>query len=282
MLSGAETPLVSWATAPDGVTLAVQEWGNPEGAEILLIHGVAQSHLSFVRQFASPLARSHRIVTFDLRGHGLSAKPLEQAFYRDGRRWADDVRAVMAAAGLRRPVLVGWSLGGRVLRQYLIHHGDAGLSGINIVSARPIEDPGVVVPPPVPADDPSASPLAQRIGAIAAFLRACYATPPEPADFAVALAFNAMLPWEVRGAIAGWSTPVEAAIAALRRVRVPMLITHGRLDRLILPAAAEMTAAAVPHARISWYEQCGHSPFYEDAARFNRELAEFVAAATSR
>jgi pimeloyl-ACP methyl ester carboxylesterase len=279
MVGGTGQKLASTATAPDGVTLAVQEWGNPDGAELLLIHGVAQSHLSFARQFASPLARDFRIVTFDLRGHGLSAKPLEQAFYQDPRRWADDVRAVMAACGLRRPVLVGWSLGGRVLRAYLMHHGDDGLGGINIVSARPIEHPSVVVPPPVPADDPSASPLAQRIGALSAFLGACYAIPPEPADFATALTFNAMLPWEVREAIAGWSTPPEAAIAALRRVRVPTLITHGRRDRLILPAAAEMTAAAVPHARISWYERCGHSPFYEDAPRFNRELAEFVASA---
>ncbi len=44
----------------------------------------------------------------------------------------------------------------------------------------------------------------------------------------------------------------------------------------MLPAAAEMTAAAIPGARISWYEDCGHSPFYEDAPRFNRELAAFV------
>jgi pimeloyl-ACP methyl ester carboxylesterase len=60
-------------------------------------------------------------------------------------------------------------------------------------------------------------------------------------------------------------------------VTVPTLITHGRLDRLILPAAAEMTAAQIPHATLSWYDRCGHSPFHEDALRFNRELAAFAA-----
>jgi pimeloyl-ACP methyl ester carboxylesterase len=59
-------------------------------------------------------------------------------------------------------------------------------------------------------------------------------------------------------------------------VTVPTLITHGRRDRLILPAAAEMTAAAVRHAQLSWYDACGHSPFYEDPARYNRELESFV------
>lgn len=39
-----------------------------------------------------------------------------------------------------------------------------------------------------------------------------------------------------------------------------------------------MTAAAIRGSRLSWYEDCGHSPFFEYAERFNRELAEFVAA----
>ena len=271
-----------WVTAPDGVGLAVQEWGNRSGPEILLIHGLAQSHLSFTRQFASQLTRDHRIVSFDLRGHGLSEKPLEPACYQDGRRWADDVRAVIAHVGLRRPVLVGWSLGGRVIRQYLIHHGDAGLSGINIVSARPIEDPSVTLAVPLATDETAASPLEREIRSTIAFLQACYATPPEGDDFAMALAFNMMLPSQVREAIKGWSTPADSVIAALRAVRVPTLITHGLLDGLIRPTAAEMTAAHVPHARISWFETSGHSPFYEDAPRFNRELAAFVAEAWSR
>ncbi len=58
---------------------------------------------------------------------------------------------------------------------------------------------------------------------------------------------------------------------------MPTLITHGRLDTVVLPAAAEMTAATIAHARLSWFDDCGHSPFIEDAARFNEELAAFVA-----
>jgi pimeloyl-ACP methyl ester carboxylesterase len=46
----------------------------------------------------------------------------------------------------------------------------------------------------------------------------------------------------------------------------------------VLPAAAEMTAATIAHARLSWFDDCGHSPFVEDAARFNDELMAFVEA----
>ena len=60
---------------PDGLTISAQEWGNPNGPEILLIHGFGQSHLSWMRQVDSDLAREFRIITYDLRGHGYSDKP---------------------------------------------------------------------------------------------------------------------------------------------------------------------------------------------------------------
>jgi pimeloyl-ACP methyl ester carboxylesterase len=114
-------------TAPDGVSVSVGEWGNPAGPEILLIHGQAQSVLSFKRQTNSALARDFRIVAYDLRGHGASDKPTDAAWYRDGKRWAHELQAVLTAKNLRKPVAVGWSLGGRVLRQYLMHYGDGAL-----------------------------------------------------------------------------------------------------------------------------------------------------------
>lgn len=263
----------------DGVTLSVFEWGDPAGPEILLIHGQAQCHLAFERQIAGPLARNHRLVAFDLRGHGASAKPLDSAFYQDGKRWADDVAAVIEKKRLQRPVLVGWSLGGRVIRQYLMHHGDARLSGINFVSCRPIEDPKVIGPGSHAALADRPRDLGGRIVGAIDFLRACFNKQPDPDAFTFAVAYNLMMPFEARDAIGAWSTDAAATIAALRKVTVPTLITHGRADRLVLPMAAEMTAEAIKGARISWYEDCGHSPFYEDAPRFNRELASFVASA---
>jgi non-heme chloroperoxidase len=62
----------SFAVAPDGVRLAVYEWGNPSGPELLLVHGFAQCHLCFQPQVRSALARDFRIVAFDFRGHGAS------------------------------------------------------------------------------------------------------------------------------------------------------------------------------------------------------------------
>ena len=92
----------------------------------------------------------------------------------------------------------------------------------------------------------------------------------------MALAYNMLVGADVRRAILGWPSNPAATIEGLKKVRVPTLITHGRKDTVVLPRAAERTAETIAGARISWFDQSGHSPFCEEPERFNRELAQFV------
>jgi pimeloyl-ACP methyl ester carboxylesterase len=261
--------------APDGTRLAVYEWGNPVGPEVLLVHGFAQCHLCFEPQYRSALAKRFRLVAYDMRGHGASDQPRDPAAYQGGRVWAEDLAAVLAAKRLKRPVLVGWSMGGRVIRQYLINYGDAAIAGINFVASQVIEEPRFRGPS-APKALPDRLTLEAEIDAAIAFLDGCFGKKPSEAAFRRALGYNMRVPAAVRRAIAGWSTSAPLTIDALRKVRVPTLITHGRQDTVVLPAAAEMTATTIAHARLSWFDDCGHSPFVEDAERFNGELAAFV------
>jgi len=268
--------------AADGVRLATYEWGNPAGPALVLVHGIAQCHLCFAPQVESALARDFRIVAYDLRGHGASDKPTDAKAYQGSEVWAKDLAAVLAAKKLERPVLVGWSMGGRIIRQYLMNYGDAAIAGLNFVASLVIEDPRCRGPagpkPPTPGQS-----LAAQIAAAIAFVDGCYGIKPAESAFRVALAYNMLVPAHVRQAISGWSTDPAETVAALKRVRVPTLVTQGRKDAVVLPAAAEMTAAAIAGARLSWFDECGHSPFSEDAPRFNAELARFTAqAAASR
>jgi non-heme chloroperoxidase len=267
----------SFVAAPDGVRLAVYEWGKAEGPELVLIHGFSQCHLSFARQIESALARQYRIIAYDMRGHGASEKPPDPRAYQGQDVWARDLVAVLEAKRLKRPMLVGWSMGGRVIRQYLMAYGDARIAGINLVGSLVIEDPAARGPGAEAPRPSTSQPLAQQIEAAIAFLDHCFAIKPTEAEFRLALGYNMLIPVAVREAISQWSTDPADTIAALQRVRVPTLITHGRKDAIILPKAAEMTASAVPGSRLSWYEECGHSPFFEAAARFNEELAAFMA-----
>src|SRR6266567_2842954 len=121
--------------APDGLKIAACECGNPAGQEIIFIHGFSQSSLSWLRQLTNDkLSRDFRMVAYDLRGHGASDKPFGREKYAQDQQWADDLAAVIAAVGMKRPVLVGWSYAGRVISDYLRVHGPDRVAGINFVA----------------------------------------------------------------------------------------------------------------------------------------------------
>jgi len=95
------------ARSADGTALLGEMQGDPQAPEILFIHGLRQSRLSWDKQFADPALAGFRLVRFDLRGHGDSDKPASPDAYASAALWGDDIAAVLDAARLRRPVLVG-------------------------------------------------------------------------------------------------------------------------------------------------------------------------------
>ena len=223
-------------TSSDGLTLSAQEWGNPKGREILFIHGFNQCHLSWQRQVTDDaLARDFRMITFDLRGHGASDKPRAVAAYVSDEVWGGDVAAVIAAAGLQRPVVVGWSFGGRVISDFVKTHGAARLAGVNYVaavtkSAGEFVGPGRVNFPGMASDD-----LATNIAATRGFLRSCFERQPSAEEFETVLAFNMVVPAYVRAAV-GQRPPNPGD--TLAQLTCPVLVTHGSKDQLILPPMA--------------------------------------------
>jgi non-heme chloroperoxidase len=261
---------------PDGLTISAQEWGNPAGPEILFIHGFSQSHLSWMRQVEGDLAKEFRIVTYDLRGHGNSDKPLDPARYRDSKAWGDEVQAVIDTAGLKRPVLVGWSYAGRVISDYVATHGAGQLAGINFVDAPIKVDPALIGDnlknlPLMTSED-----LTTNIAATRNFLHGCFSKQPSADDYETMLAFNMMVLPKVRAGLGG--RPLDAT-EMMSNLKLPVLVTHGSEDRNAKLGAGQYTASVIPGAKLSIYEGIGHSPFYEDAPRFNTELAAFVRAA---
>jgi pimeloyl-ACP methyl ester carboxylesterase len=264
-------------TSPDGLALAAYAWGNPQGREIVFIHGYSQCHLAWRRQMDDPaLAEEFRMVAYDLRGHGSSDQPLARERYRDDRLWADDLAAVIAAAGLKRPTLVAWSYAGRVVSDYVRFHGQDGIAAINYVAAVTKTDRGFWGPALKYTVEMASNDLAVNVRASRRFVHACFAGRPAGEEMEITLAYTMAVPAKARALVLA-RTSNEGDILA--QLRVPVLVTHGTMDRIILAAGGSYTAAQVPGARLSLYDGVGHSPFFEDPMRFNRELAAFVRAA---
>jgi len=260
-----------------GVELCVAEAGNPEGPAVLFVHGFCQSHQAWNRQLQSALGLDFRLVALDMRGHGRSGKP--ETGYVDGRAWAEDLHAVITTLRLERPVLVGWSYGGVVVTDYLRHYGQQGVAGVNFVGAlsrvgKPefFSDFGQEFLPLLPAMlSPEA---AQSRPATEAFVSLLFHAPPAQAVRDEVLGYNLQVPHAAR---LGIGQRVEDGSDVLDSLQIPVLVTHGQEDRLILPSAGKHIASCVQHAEQSWYPEVGHSPFWEDAPRFNEELARFRA-----
>ncbi len=175
----------------DGLILAGYESGNPQGPEILFIHGFSQCSLAWEKQFSSTaLAHDFRLTAFDIRGHGASEKPPDLSRYASDAQFAGDVHSVMEAFDLKRPVLVGWSYAGRIISDYVTDYGTGSIAGINFVCARTNNDPVFDGPGTGFLDDMTSNDLAANIKATRAFLRACYEKQPDEAEFETALAYN--------------------------------------------------------------------------------------------
>lgn len=262
----------------DGIELHVREWGHPDGAPIVLIHGWSQSHMSWRRQYESELAGEFRLVAPDLRGHGMSEAPLQAESYTDARLWAEDIAAMIDALNLDRPVLVGWSYGGYVVSDYLRAHGQEAVGGLAYVAGGVTLNESafgnLIGLPFVHAVEGTAQPdLPTAIDALRAFLRDCAATPIPPDDFERTLAFNAIVPPEVRSALTARTIDSDDVLESMS---IPLLAVHGTADRIVLPAMTEHILGSCPTATGSWYEGVGHMPFMEEPGRFNEELAGFV------
>jgi non-heme chloroperoxidase len=227
------------------------------------------------------LKNDAQMIAVDLRGHGISDAPVEMDQYTDGDKWADDVEAVIDELALDRPILVGWSYGGYIISDYVRRKGQDKISGINFVAAAVVLGPkafGPLVGPGFLENAPGASQndLPTNIAAIRRFVRACIVKPVSQDDFEEILAFNMVVQPNVRGAM----TQRELDFAPLLEgITVPVLVTQGRADTVVLPTMADYILKHCKTAEASWYDGVGHAPFLEEPLRFNAELKRFAASA---
>jgi pimeloyl-ACP methyl ester carboxylesterase len=267
-------------TAPDGVKLAVQESGNPNGVPIIFIHGLLGSHLNWAAQINSPQLQRYDLITYDLRGHGLSGKPTDTGAYTDGQRWADDLAAVITTSHGRKPVLVGWSLGGTVISNYLAKFGDSRLAGAVYVDGVIELKPEQIVPHPAIYRDLNSPDLLTHLTAERDFLSLCFHTQPDTATFERLLANAAMASWKMQSAVQSMTV---AAAQGLSKAQVPVLLIYGAHDALVQAQPTIARAAAIdPKIHSKLYANSGHAPFIEEPDRFNGDLAAFVDNASAR
>ena len=92
----------------DGVKIHYEVHGD--GPVLILTHGYSSTSQMWKGQVEA-LSRHHKLVLWDMRGHGQSDYPAEPAAYSEAAT-VGDIAALLDAVGARRAIVGGLSLGG--------------------------------------------------------------------------------------------------------------------------------------------------------------------------
>ncbi|KAG8471258.1 hypothetical protein KFE25_009679 [Diacronema lutheri] len=264
----------------DGVQLRYTDRGkmNAGAGTVVFLHGWGANGRWFDRNVA--LAREVRMVTLDYRGMGESAHPGHG--FRVSRL-AADVRCLLAELNIERAVLCGTSLGFTVIMSYLELFGYERIDGVAFVdqSACMASKPGWSTGAPELSNAAQVAELCAQLelnfeSLADGIVTAGFGASP-PTDQARAFFREQILKCDPRHLAA---LMVDHANLDFRdllpHVRCPVLNFIGGSTKCHHIRGIEYIGEHVPRGRNVTFESAGHWLYYEEPARFNAELLDFI------
>lgn len=278
---------------PDGASLYVEEAGPKATSGVVFVHGSALR--TDLWHYQMDGIGDHRLVFYDLRGHGRSRPKGDAEFTIDNL--AADLEAVIDDAGLEEAVIVGHSVGGMIaLKLCALRNewlGDR-IKGVVLCNTtyRPAYDTSIggavisklerVIRHPLDA----ISGHHDRIERLRKIVR--------PSDqIFLGVAFAAFGPGASAKQIdftydmtADTSSDVLFDLIKcyrdydvteiLSEVSIPALVIAGTHDRLTVAGASEYIAEHLPKSELQVLEGCGHMSMLERHEHFNEMLERFL------
>lgn len=277
----------------DGTLLHAEVFGPETGPTIVLVPGWICTMQSWHYQ-TKALARAHRVVAYDLRGHGRSHPAAGGDYSTDAL--AADLDAVMTACVPpgEKALLAGHSMGAMSVVAWAGAHPDevqtrlagavlidtgielliaesrivitvAALSGVKNLIGRRVLGLGLKAPS-------RPTPLVHRIVRYVALSRRA-----SPAQVAFCERMFLDCPADVRAAFGATLSKLDLA-ASLGSLTVPTTVIVGELDRLTPPAHARAMAEALPHSRLVELEATGHMSLLEAHEDVTRHIEALIPA----
>jgi non-heme chloroperoxidase len=255
------------------------------GRPVVLVHGWPLSGASWSALVPVLADEGYRVVTYDRRGFGQSAKPGEASSY-DYDTLTSDLHAVVSELDLQDLSLVGFSMGGGEVARYVGRHGEDRLHSLVFAGAVPPfllkdedENPDGGLDRQTAAGFQAA--LSQdREGFLDEFLTNFFSAngelkvTEEQRQEALGLAAQADLHAAV-SCIQSWLTDFRGDLAG---VTVPTLVVHGDSDAIVpFEVSGQRTHEQVAGSELVVIKDGPHGINISHAEEFNAALVAFLA-----
>jgi len=253
------------------------------GPAVIFVHGLGGFAESW-RHNIQPLASRATVFAVDLPGFGDSGKPPTR--YRLAY-FASALRGFMDALGLAQASLVGHSLGGAVSVTLALTHPTR-VERLALVGAIV---PGCGYRPSWIYRLVALRGLGEvlSLGGCAKLYKAalarCFHTPNRrEIDFFVDHGYAVRTDVVARAAYLATLRDVRADFEthavdyrrALATLQLPVLLIHGRQDRVVRAEHCAEVAGVLRHATVRWVDACGHFPQIEHVDAVNGWLVDFL------
>jgi pimeloyl-ACP methyl ester carboxylesterase len=236
------------------------------GEPIILIHPFAAS-AEIWEPLVKDLSQNYQLIAMDCRGHGKSEKPHDPKQY--GIEMVNDVVRLMDHLGIKKSIIIGYSMGGSIAMKMLTEHPDrirlaviggslgftkyeserdeVPLLGPNLLSGMPLSEAMIAsAPPDWPKPGPQQREMMKRMDA---------------GQDSIAL---------------GTETVSHEGLwvddKKVRAITVPTLVIYGGNDR---PAFYAEAKSRFPNLRFKTIEGAGHGPAMQ-SPEFLADIREFL------
>jgi pyruvate dehydrogenase E2 component (dihydrolipoamide acetyltransferase) len=263
-------------TLGDGRELNVLLAGGGDGPPLVFLHGLGGSHSTW-QVVLGDLVEHHRIAAIDLPGHGTSDRSTGADYSIGGI--ASAITEAIGTLGMKRPVLVGHSLGGAVALRIAAQSPDA-VSGIVAIDTAGLgseisaELTGIMAGKPGPDTARALLQLFYEDQKLVNERGVQEMAQTQQADGA----------WAAQQAVANAAftggTQVDAARIDPASISVPVLLIWGEHDRVLPMQHATATLAAFPDATLAVVPKVGHVPQVENPSRTAKLIDRFAKSLT--
>jgi pimeloyl-ACP methyl ester carboxylesterase len=246
------------------------------GVPLVCLHTAGSDGRQFRHLMTDPAVTDHfRVLAFDMPWHGKSTPPpgwQDEEYRLTTRGYVELILAFCRALGLEgpreRPVVLGCSIGGKIVLHLALDHPEAFRALIGLEAAEHqtpwYDDTGWLHRGDVHG------------GEVAGALMSGLIAPQAPAESRWETLWSYMQggPGVFRGDLHFYrvDSDLRGRLGAIDTGRCPLYLLTGEYDFSCTPADTLRTGAQIPGARVTIMEGLGHFPMSEDPARFRAYL----------